>query len=174
MTHPTSTSARPGVVAHPLSGWVYRVEAAAPRRARGMAAIVLLGGMGLLTAAAWVTPDGSGHGTHRQLNQPPCLAITLLGYPCPTCGMTTAFAHTVRGELGSAFLAQPAGLLLALATVTAVVLSLTVLATGRVWAVNWYRVSPLGVTIAVLAVVVAGWAFKVTLGLLSGRLPVGA
>lgn len=99
--------------------------------------------------------------------------LTLVGYPCPTCGMTTAFAYAVRGELGSAFNAQPAGLALALITVIAASLSLSIVVTGKVWAVNWYRVSPTRVTLGAVLLVLGGWAYKLVAGLMFGTLPVG-
>ena len=34
-------------------------------------------------------------GTHQQLGLPPCNFVTLTGYPCPACGMTTSFALLV-------------------------------------------------------------------------------
>ncbi len=97
----------------------------------------------------------------------------LVGYPCPTCGMTTAFAHTVRGEFRAAFAAQPGGLVLALATVLAASVSASVLATGRVWLVNWYRITPMRVTLATVFVVIGGWAYKLAMGVLTGALPAG-
>ncbi len=99
--------------------------------------------------------------------------LTLVGYPCPTCGMTTAFAHTVRGELWSAFCAQPAGLGLALALVFAASVSLGVAVTGKVWAVNWYRVSPTRVTLGVVLFLLSGWVYKLAAGVISGTLPLG-
>lgn len=99
--------------------------------------------------------------------------MVLTGYPCPTCGMTTAFAHVVRGELISAFHAQPAGLVLALGTIFAAGISLGVLITGKVWAVNWYRVSPARVTLVIMLLLAFGWAYKVGTGVLAGTLPAG-
>ncbi len=99
--------------------------------------------------------------------------LTLTGYPCPTCGMTTAFAHTVRGELGLAFSAQPAGFAIALAVVFAASVSLGVVITGKIWVVNWYRVSPMWATLAILLLVLGGWLYKLAAGLMSGTLPVG-
>ena len=98
--------------------------------------------------------------------------IMLVGYPCPTCGMTTAFAHTVRGNLWSAFSAQPAGLAVALATVLAASVSLGVLFSGKVWAVNWFRVTPLRLTLTIVLVVLGGWLYKLAAGLITGALPV--
>lgn len=138
-----------------------------------IAAVVLAGCAVLLLVAAWLTPADTGMGSHRQLGFPPCSMLTLIGYPCPTCGMTTAFAHAVRGELRSAFNAQPAGLALALMTVIAASLSLSIVITGNVWAVNWYRVSPTRVILAAILLVLTGWGYKVVAGLMSGTLPVG-
>lgn len=89
------------------------------------------------------------------------MTMALWGVPCPTCGMTTAFAWAVRGRWASAFCAQPAGLVLALATMAATVYALSVAVTGRVWSVNWYRVPPARVVVALLGVLAAGWAYKV-------------
>ena len=86
--------------------------------------------------------------------------------------MTTAFAHTVRGELWSAFCAQPAGLFFALVTVVAASVSLGVLVTGKVWTVNWYRVTPFRLTLTIVLIVVGGWVYKLVAGLVSGTLPV--
>ena len=135
--------------------------------------MVLAGCVTLLSLAAWLTPDPTGVGTHRQLGLAPCSMVVLLGYPCPTCGMTTAFSHAVRGELLAAFSAQPAGLAFALATVMAASVSLGVLLTGRVWVVNWYRVTPLRVTLTIVLIVLGGWVYKLVVGLISGTLPVG-
>lgn len=64
--------------------------------------------------SAWMlNPDDSGSGTHRQLGLPECLLLQATGVRCPTCGMTTAFAHFVRGHWVAALQANPAGVLLA-------------------------------------------------------------
>jgi hypothetical protein len=78
--------------------------------------------------------------------------------------MTTAFAHTVRGQVLDAIKAQPLGFLLAATTVVALAISLGEAVTGRAWRVNWYRVRPWWVVttiiIAVLAIL-AAWGFKI-------------
>lgn len=137
-----------------------------------MALCILASCAAVLAVAAWLTPDPSGLGSHRQLGGPACTWVMLFGYPCPTCGMTTAFAHTVRGQFLSAFAAQPAGLALALLAMAAVGVSLSVLATGRVWAVNWFRVPPASVPLVILAVVLAGWVYKLVAGMVAGAWPV--
>lgn len=164
--------ARPGTTLHPLGPVVYRIAALRPARARLTAASVFLGCSVLIALAAWLTPDDSGLGSHRQLGFPPCSMVTLVGYPCPTCGMTTAFAYSVRGKLLSAFHAQPAGLALALVTVLAASVALSVLVTGKVWAVNWYRVSPARVALAAVLLVLGAWGYKLAVGMITGTLPV--
>ncbi|MBN1845897.1 MAG: DUF2752 domain-containing protein, partial [Sedimentisphaerales bacterium] len=59
--------------------------------------------------------------THEQLGRPACGFLEHTGYPCPTCGMTTAFSYVLHGRILLAFTTQPAGALGALACmVTAV------------------------------------------------------
>ena len=49
--------------------------------------------------AMWLRPDERGFGTHAQLGfLEPCGFMAWSGLPCPSCGMTTAWAHLVRGE----------------------------------------------------------------------------
>ena len=170
---PNTTGVKPGATLHPLGPIVYRVAARRPAAARAVAVVVFAGCVALLSAAVWLTPDTRGLGTHEQLGHPPCTVVLLTGYPCPTCGMTTAFAHTVRGELLSAFRAQPAGLAMALATIVTACVSLSVVLSGRVWTVNWYRVSPARVTLALILLILGGWICKLTVGLMAGTLPVG-
>jgi len=65
----------------------------------------------VLTVARVVSPSPNGLGTHQQLGLPPCFFHKLTGIPCPTCGMTTSFAHTVRLQFYEAFMTQPFGML---------------------------------------------------------------
>lgn len=77
----------------------------------------LLGTATLLIAgfavARCLSPDPQGFGTHQQLGLPPCTTRMLFGFPCPGCGMTTCFAHFVRGEFVLAANANLAGVVLA-------------------------------------------------------------
>ena len=68
----------------------------------------------ILVVASRLTPAAEGHGTHTQLRLPACGWAMLLGYPCPTCGMTTAVTLCARGRPVEAFTTQPAGALIAL------------------------------------------------------------
>ena len=104
---------------------------------------------------------------------PNCTMVVMLGYPCPTCGMTTAFSHVVRGQFIDAFKAQPAGLIFALAVIATVPVSLSVVVTGKVWMVNWHRTSPAKLAVIAVLILLGGWVYKVLAGILSGTLPIG-
>src|SRR5262245_60638464 len=71
--------------------------------------------VGLLATAACLAPNPQGMGTHRQLGLPPCTVVAWLGIRCPSCGMTTAWAHMLRGHVLSALQANAGGALLAMA-----------------------------------------------------------
>jgi hypothetical protein len=119
-------SANPSCVAsrESLLSGTSAADRSTPSRERGArldrARRWLLGGLGLtlaamLGAALVVQPAGQGYGTHRQLGLPPCMFVALFGLRCPSCGMTTAWAHLVRGQLAQAAAANTGGALLGLA-----------------------------------------------------------
>ena len=81
--------------------------------------VAAMGLLALLAVAAWLEPDPAGLGTHRQLGLPPCTFRAVVGRPCPTCGMTTSWAHLIRGELLEALQVNVAGTLLGLAALVA-------------------------------------------------------
>jgi Protein of unknown function (DUF2752) len=128
--------------------------------ARLPAAGVFLACAAVLGVSAWLRPDPRGYGTHEQLKMGRCGMLVTTGLPCPTCGMTTAFAHTVRGQWITAVRAQPAGFLLCLATAA------TALAAGRAaltgaWPVRallW--LTPYRLFGGLLLLLLGGWAYK--------------
>jgi hypothetical protein len=131
-------------------------------RLRACAATVLIGASGLLSLAAVLRPDSRGFGTHCQVGFiEPCGLLMTTGIPCPTCGMTTAFAHAVRGQVFQALRAQPLGCLLALTTMAAAVFAARTMVTGRAWALNWYRISPMVVVVCFAGLLLAAWAYKI-------------
>lgn len=85
----------------------------------------------VLVIAARVTPDPSGMGTHRRLGLQQCQFLVRTGLPCPSCGMTTSFAHFVRGNLLASFYVQPAGLALAILTTMMFWTGLYIAVTGK-------------------------------------------
>lgn len=138
---------------------------------RRWAALVFLGCTGILGLAAWLKPDPRGYGTHQQLGFGKCGMLVTTGLPCPTCGMTTAFAHVVRGQLIRGFLAQPAGFLLAVGTVVCALGASWVLVTGHMPPIRIPVLTPYRLFFGLLILLVGSWAFKIVLGLATGTLP---
>ena len=115
----------------------------------------------VLTIARALSPSPNGWGTHQQLGLPPCFFHQITGIPCPTCGMTTSFAHTVRLHFYDAFLAQPFGLLACLITMALIPLSLLMMRRR----VPWLKVLTMRGSNAVMFVLVAlfllAWVYKI-------------
>ena len=68
--------------------------------------------------AIWLNPyDDDGNprsmATHTQLGLPPCNMVTLIGKPCPACGMTTSFALLMKGDVWNSMKANWVGTMLA-------------------------------------------------------------
>lgn len=125
----------------------------------GAAAIAALC-LGVLALASSLKPSPYGLGTHRQLGLMECGWMIALGKPCPTCGMTTAFAHAAHGDLASASRAQPLGAVLAVLTASAFWASVHVAATGsRLAGVCGTLLRP-RVMWLVLAAAALAWAYK--------------
>jgi hypothetical protein len=76
--------------------------------------------LGVLIIARMLEPNPAGLGTHVQLGLPACAFLVLTDWPCPSCGLTTAFAYMSRGDLGSAMRANVVGVPLFLCVIAAV------------------------------------------------------
>ncbi len=72
-----------------------------------------------LVVAALLRPSPWGYGTHQQLGLPPCTFVALFHCRCPSCGMTTAWSHLVRGEVWGAAKANAGGALAGLLALAA-------------------------------------------------------
>ena len=118
----------------------------------------------LLLTARWLSPDQRGMGTHEQLGLAPCAFSVWTGWRCPSCGMTTAWAHAVRGELTAALQANAGGTLLC-----------GFVAVGSVWAAasslagRWMIVRPslhwlLWIGSGWLAITILDWLRKLVAG----------
>jgi len=66
----------------------------------------------LLVTARVLAPDPGGLGTHQQLGLPECGFRRIFRFGCPSCGMTTSWAHLTRGRIPSSLSANPGGTLL--------------------------------------------------------------
>jgi hypothetical protein len=117
-------------------------------------------GLALLFAlAAIVQPSPYHLGTHQELGLPPCSFLVLFGVPCPTCGMTTAWACLMHGDLPGAFRANSGGALLAFVSMAAAPWLLISAVSGR-----WLILKPRSqvaayLSMGILAITLAQWAF---------------
>lgn len=152
---------RPQRAPHPL-GPLIRYKRSANRVASRLIGLIVVAGLATpLVVAVSLTPEASGFGRHRQFGHPSCTMLAVTGYPCPTCGMTRAFGHAVRGRWIRAFHAQPMGWLLAVAAMLGASAALVTVATGGTWIVNWYRIPPTKVVLGILLLSAAAWGYTI-------------
>ncbi len=140
-------------------------------RARGWRLAMSVRLYGLLAAApaalllltAWeLSPDPSGAGTHAELGLGRCSFLVVTGIPCPSCGMTTAFAAMAHGQLHTALRAQVFGAMLFFVTCAALMIGLAQFITGRNFLAA-LKPSKLWLWIG-LACLAAGWIIKIAVG----------
>ena len=118
--------------------------------------ILLVVGLSLLALFVTVRclrPDPAGFGTHRQLGLPECMMARLLNQPCPSCGMTTAWAWLVRGNVASAATANLGGLIMGILGLVIVPWALGSALTGR-WLLAKPRQNWLIATAVVIVIVI--------------------
>lgn len=131
------------------------------RRDRAQYLTLLITSTVVLTVARLLTPSPRGVGTHEQLGLPPCMFLKLTGIPCPSCGLTTSFAHAVRLHFYESFVTQPFGL------IACMVAFLLVPAVGwlmvrRVPVAHVFRRRAANVTFyAALALYLTSWIYKI-------------
>ena len=130
---------------------------------------ILLIGLGggvvaLLVVAAVLEPDPRGYGTHQHFGLPPCTFLQLTGRRCPSCGMTTAWSHLVRGHMVQALGANAGGAALG---VVALALAPWSLATG-LWGRWWWRPlserTAVGLALGLAAITVGDWMVRLWVG----------
>jgi hypothetical protein len=137
-----------------------------PGRERLINTLLFTGTASILGLAGWLEPHPEGVGTHTALGLSPCIILTLLGLPCPMCGMTTTFALMADLRPIAAFLTQPFGVVLFLITVViAITSALEMFMPRERWALmfkwlNGREVAFVGLLFLGMA---AGWAYKVSI-----------
>lgn len=124
--------------------------------------IVLVCGV-ILGLGLWMKPSPKGIGTHAEaLGVPPCTVYHVTGYPCPTCGCTTAVALVAHGRVFKAVLTQPFGAAFGLSALTLLLLALVGLVTGKwygpdsVWVGFYWR----QIAIVAALLLLGGWFYK--------------
>lgn len=118
--------------------------------------VFLISGFAL---AGYLKPNPQGFGTHQSLGLPPCSVKMMFGIPCPSCGMTTSFAHFVRGQIPSSLRANAAGTLLACVSLVVMFWCFVTAKTGRyLWFRDPATVFAYGLSIvAVITLMYWGW-----------------
>ena len=118
---------------------------------------------GMLIVGAFLTPSADGFGkNHGLFGMPPCGFYQATGYPCPTCGCTTAVSHFAHGHILTSFLTQPFGFSVALVATIASAFAIAGVLTGKwygpsAFVLGWYwRLWVFG-GIGLLAI---GWVYK--------------
>ena len=128
---------------------------------RIVCALIAIGCGWVLSAAYYITPAKAGHGSHTQLNLPRCGFLERTGYPCPTCGMTTAFSHMAHGHVLSSFKVQPAGALGAIACIGLFFMCSYIAISG--WRSSdilfWFGMHGMKVILAIAGVVLLSWGW---------------
>ncbi|MCX5688728.1 MAG: DUF2752 domain-containing protein [Planctomycetota bacterium] len=153
----------PTTAAHNAPG--FALSAASTQRATGVARVgalcLAIGAGTILALASSLTPSPEGHATHLALGLPPCGWVVSFGRPCPTCGMTTAFAHVAHGQLLAAFVTQPFGAVLACVMGIVGWGALHVAATGSMLGHAVAQMLTRRVVWSLVAFFVASWIYKI-------------
>jgi len=155
---PTVTASFVERVQHRWAG----LQSSVQDRLVGLALVALSGPV--LAIAAWLEPDPAGVGTHKQLGLGGCTVLTLTGWPCPMCGMTTCFTHMAHLDPLAAVIVQPFGVLLFSVTLAMFVVGVSALAGAGLWRrvsdfVLRHEVPIAGGT---LIGMILGWLYKCT------------
>lgn len=140
-----------------------------PLRRRVVAAIVAAPCVAMLAVGACLTPCESGYGTAEQLGMRACGAMVESGWPCPSCGMTTAVSAAVHGQVTASLRAHPFGMVLALAAATLGCAALVQTVTARDvlgrLRFGWWWLA------AAVAGMLLGWGVVLAVGAADGTLP---
>jgi hypothetical protein len=120
----------------------------------------------VLGISSWLTPSPAGYGTHMELGLGGCTMLTLTGWPCPMCGMTTTFALMADGRVVDAMFNQPFGVVLFSLTALAGLAS----AADVMFASGWLRRGLAFLqrreqvyALLLLVGMIAGWLYKCSL-----------
>ena len=147
-TSPTIYAPQPG---NPALGW----------SARLLALGIALACAAVLGLAAKLTPAADGVGTHTELGLSRCMWIQQWNLPCPSCGMTTSFAHFAHGNLAASFYVQPMGMVLATLTTAAFWVASYTAVTGKP-ALRLVRIVPAKYYfLPLMFFAIAAWGWKI-------------
>ena len=129
---------------------------------RGLFVVFGVGLIGLLIVAMCLKPSSKGYGTHTQLGLQPCSFTTMVGFRCPSCGMTTSWAHFVRGNILQSLKSNSGGTMLALTSAIAGPWLLISGLIGRWWVRQpneWFVVA---VAAVIVLVTMVDWGIRLS------------
>ena len=132
-----------------------------PASGRLTALVIAGAALAVLVIGLLLSPSPTGMGTHKALGLQPCQFLATSGLPCPTCGMTTSFAHFVRGEWLRSFYVQPMGFLGALATGAIFWACFYIAVTGRPIHRLIKQVPMLTLVVTSIGLAIAAWGWKI-------------
>lgn len=130
----------------------------------GWLGVAAFGALVLVAFRLFITPSTSGHGTATQLGLPPCPSMEWFGIPCPGCGVTTSVALAAHGELWKSFVNQPFGFAIAIGAAAFALWALWAQVAGRDLARDAQVVLRPRYAIAVVAIMLAAWVYKLATG----------
>ena len=114
-----------------------------------------------LGLARWLHPSTRGVGTHEQLGLPACTFLKLTGIPCPSCGLTTSFAHAAHGHFWDAFVTQPFGFVAFWLTALSIPLTCYLLYRGIAWERLLHTRTTNHIIRALLVLYLLSWCYKI-------------
>lgn len=117
----------------------------------------------VLVLAIVVEPDARGFGTHERLGLPACIPMERWNVPCPGCGVTTSVALAGRGQFWTSIHNQPFGFVTALALPLFGSWAIVTALRGRNLASELSRLRLGWWGIALVAVMVLSWGYKLAL-----------
>jgi hypothetical protein len=126
---------------------------------RLFAALIAIFLLTMFVTARWLEPEISGLGTHQQLGLPPCSVRMVFGIRCPSCGMTTSWAHLANGNLIGAANANLGGMLLAFSAAWCVPFACRLAFLGHIPQRRTIHRAMIGLT-AIAAVTLVEWAVR--------------
>ncbi|MCI0339260.1 MAG: DUF2752 domain-containing protein [Acidobacteria bacterium] len=126
----------------------------------GYLTLILLAGASLIIARI-LQPSSRGVGTHEQLGLPPCPFLHLTGIPCPSCGLTTSFAHAARLDFSLSLITQPFGLIVFCLTTIAIPLSIYFIRRRIPWSEITYARSFDRMIYMLIVVYILCWFYKI-------------
>ena len=115
----------------------------------------------LIAVARSLHPSERGFGTHQQLGLPPCVFLQLTGIPCPSCGLTTSFAHAAHLHWLASLTTQPFGFVAFLLTLLSIPAAIYLIYRRVTWERVFYAPLTNRIMYALLALYLLSWVYKI-------------